>query len=144
MTENFPPPGHSPGSKDNSESLSHPLDPAQLPDTDCPETSCRARLPRTPSSFWKMFKWTVSFLLFIGSSFLSWEIFHEIKSSRYQAKYAHQYSQQLTYTVQKGRSPSIYFPKSGPYDIRLGYTRIPYFVERLEKTQQHVEAQAIL
>lgn len=144
MTENFPSPEDSPGSKENSEFLSHPSDLAQQPDTDCPEAYSRTRLPHKPSSYWKMLKWTVCVLLFVGASILSWEIFQEVKSSHYQAHYAHQYSQQLTYTLQEGKSPSIYFPKSGPYDIRLGYTRIPYFVERLEKTQQHVEAQAIL
>ncbi|MEJ5212124.1 MAG: molybdenum cofactor biosynthesis protein MoaE, partial [Burkholderiales bacterium] len=34
-------------------------------------------------------------------------------------------------TTAPGPSPQIHFPKTGPYDIRLGYTRLPEFSRRL-------------
>jgi membrane peptidoglycan carboxypeptidase len=48
----------------------------------------------------------------------------------------------LTYTLGPGRSASIRFPVTGPYDIRLGYAKEREFVKRLEASGYEVEAQA--
>ncbi len=48
----------------------------------------------------------------------------------------------LTYQVEEGPSPSIVFPETGPYNERLGYARIPEWVERLERSGYRVEEQA--
>jgi membrane peptidoglycan carboxypeptidase len=37
----------------------------------------------------------------------------------------------MAYAVQPGATPDAQFPRSGPYDERLGYTGIPSFAERL-------------
>lgn len=38
----------------------------------------------------------------------------------------------MNYRVEPGKSPLIRFPKSGPFDKRLGYSRVPDFAKRLE------------
>ena len=48
----------------------------------------------------------------------------------------------LHYTVAAGPSPAIAYPRTGPYDRRLGYALLPYFVTRLEPAGYRVEAQA--
>jgi membrane peptidoglycan carboxypeptidase len=48
----------------------------------------------------------------------------------------------LTYPVEEGPSPSMHYPRTGPYDERLGYTRLGEFVERLEAAGYRVERQA--
>jgi membrane peptidoglycan carboxypeptidase len=53
-------------------------------------------------------------------------------------------ARKLTYQVQPGPSPAIRFPKAGPYDERLGYTRLPDFVAKLHAKGYTVTAQARL
>jgi membrane peptidoglycan carboxypeptidase len=49
-----------------------------------------------------------------------------------------------TYRVEPGPSEAIAFPRAGPYDLRLGYARVPEFVERLRANGFRVEEQARL
>ncbi len=46
--------------------------------------------------------------------------------------------------VGSGPSPAIHYPSGGPYDERLGYTRIPDFLERLHTSGYEVTRQARL
>ncbi len=48
----------------------------------------------------------------------------------------------MKYWVEPGSSSAIRFPQQGPFDERLGYTRIPAFTERLVKKGFRVGAQA--
>lgn len=57
---------------------------------------------------------------------------NEVRTSQWQARYLGRLGKSLTFEVQPGRSDSIRFPHSGPYDERLGYERLPEFGERLE------------
>ncbi len=68
----------------------------------------------------------------------------EVKTSKYQARYLSQISQQLSYKLVLGQSPSVRFPKYGPYDERLGYTLLPHITERLKASGFVVSAQAAL
>jgi len=65
----------------------------------------------------------------------------EIRTSTVQALALSNAARSLTYRVEAGRSPSARFPGSGPYDERLGYTRVPAFVDRLEARGYRVDAQ---
>ncbi len=77
---------------------------------------------------------------------LIWAVIHvgreELATSRYQARYLTQLAAELKFRVEPGPSPDIRFPVAGPYDIRLGYSRIPEFVTRLEQNHFEVTAQA--
>ncbi|WP_432260199.1 transglycosylase domain-containing protein [Cupriavidus sp. TMH.W2] len=56
---------------------------------------------------------------------------NEVRNSQWQAHYLGRFARQLSVAVQPGASDSIRFPHSGPYDVRLGYGRMPDFTERL-------------
>ena len=55
----------------------------------------------------------------------------ELPSSTRQARYLSALGSQLSYTVEPGPSPLIRYPKTGPYDLRLGYVGLPGFLRRL-------------
>lgn len=57
---------------------------------------------------------------------------NEVRTSQWQARYLGRLGKSLTFEIQPGRSDSIRFPHSGPYDERLGYERLPDYLERLE------------
>ena len=59
---------------------------------------------------------------------------YELRTSTLESWLLAYFSRQLSYQLGSGRSPAIAFPKNGPYDERLGYSRIPAF-------QSHLEAQ---
>jgi membrane peptidoglycan carboxypeptidase len=66
----------------------------------------------------------------------------EFQSSRWQAHYLARLAQQLTFKLGPGMSPSIRFPKGGPFDERLGYSQVPAFVKRLTANGYAVTEQA--
>jgi membrane peptidoglycan carboxypeptidase len=70
--------------------------------------------------------------------------FWESKTSSIQARVAVWFTRQLGYTVEKGPSSAILFPKTGPYDIRLGYALMPELIERLKAADYALTAQAHL
>jgi membrane peptidoglycan carboxypeptidase len=55
----------------------------------------------------------------------------ELKTSYWQSMYLTKISSQATYRLEKGPNPEPYYPSYGPYDQRLGYTRIKSMVENL-------------
>jgi membrane peptidoglycan carboxypeptidase len=55
----------------------------------------------------------------------------ELKTSYWQSLYLTRIASQATYRLEKGPNPDPYFPSYGPYDQRLGYTRIKGMVENL-------------
>src|SRR4029077_2022834 len=48
----------------------------------------------------------------------------------------------MTFKVEAGPSPAIWFPQSGPYDQRLGYVALPYLIKRLTGRGFEIEQQA--
>jgi membrane peptidoglycan carboxypeptidase len=71
-----------------------------------------------------------------------WIVAAELHSSRFQAKYFSNIAGKLKYELANGISPSIRFPKFGPYDERLGYTRIPEYTRLLIERDFIVSRQA--
>lgn len=70
-------------------------------------------------------------LLVTLTTAIGWAVVHEMRSSSIQAHYFSTIASQLTYTLGKGASPSIRFPKPSPYDERLGYSNIPVYTHLL-------------
>jgi membrane peptidoglycan carboxypeptidase len=66
----------------------------------------------------------------------------EVQSSRYQARYLSEISQQLSFKLENKASNSIRYPNHGPYDQRLGYTLLSDQIDRLEKQGFAITAQA--
>ena len=79
-------------------------------------------------------------LLTVGvlAGFLAWEF----TTSTLQAKFLSEYAARMHFKVEPGASPSIRFPHDGPYDVRLGYTRLPDFSKRLTASGFAIAAQA--
>lgn len=85
----------------------------------------------------KILVYTFPFLLLLA--YMGWR---ELKTSRWQASYLSKIASEATFNVQDGPSESIVFPRFGPYDERLGYTKIPKMIENLTRNGYVVARQA--
>lgn len=87
----------------------------------------------------RILSWSALGLLVTAAAFfIRWEV----KSSTLQARFFSSFAQKLSFEVQAGESPSIRYPKKGPYDLRLGYAGLPDFNERLKRQGFAITAQA--
>lgn len=68
---------------------------------------------------------------------------YELRTSALQAWLLPRYTARIQYSVADGPSKSIAFPRSGPFDDRLGYSRLGEFQSRLEARGFEVERQAV-
>lgn len=66
----------------------------------------------------------------------------ELKTSTFQAHVFSTVANELTYNVKPHESGLVRFPTVGPFDVRLGYTRIPSMQTRLLRRGYFVKAQA--
>ncbi|MFP5419459.1 MAG: transglycosylase domain-containing protein [Gammaproteobacteria bacterium] len=66
----------------------------------------------------------------------------ELVSSALEAKYLAKTAQKMTWQMRPGPSSRIQFPGQGPYDIRLGYTKLPSYLDRLDKAGWQIDQQA--
>lgn len=58
---------------------------------------------------------------------------YEARTSQLQARFASEYAKTLTYDIAPGPSDALFYPTFGPFDQRLGYTRLPAMLTRLEQ-----------
>ncbi len=65
----------------------------------------------------------------------------ELKTSYFQSFILTQWAQQMDYELEDGPNEDLIFPEDGPFDKRLGYTRIPDFTASLVKNGFVVELQ---
>ena len=66
----------------------------------------------------------------------------ELPSSALQARYLSTLGSQISFTVEPGPSPLSRYPRTGPYDLRLGYVGLPGFIQRLQALGFVITAQA--
>ncbi|HSB78362.1 MAG TPA: transglycosylase domain-containing protein [Candidatus Methylomirabilis sp.] len=66
---------------------------------------------------------------------------YETRTSAFQSWVFSHWATRLTFKLEAGPSPRIAFPESGPFDQRLGYTRIPEFERSLKAQGYRVTAQ---
>ena len=66
----------------------------------------------------------------------------ESRTSTVQSRVLSHVAAKLTYKVEPGPSPSIAFPKAGPFDQRRGYTRLPEELARLKAAGYWTASQA--
>jgi membrane peptidoglycan carboxypeptidase len=69
-------------------------------------------------------------------------ITRELLSSALEAKYLARTAQQMTWQVLPGPSTCIRYPNQGPYDLRLGYSKLPDYLERLQTAGWQIDEQA--
>src|SRR4030066_2265501 len=78
-------------------------------------------------------------LLIIGLvGLIAWELL----SSALEAKYLAQAAQKMTWQIRPGPSERIRYPGPGPYDVRLGYSKLPDYLARLDKAGWQIDQQA--
>ena len=70
--------------------------------------------------------------------FIRWEMRHSVLQARYLSAWA----RQLGFTLEPGPASGNRYPQAGPYDERLGYTRLPTHLQRLTERHHAVTAQA--
>jgi membrane peptidoglycan carboxypeptidase len=97
----------------------------------------RRALPRGRSFRTRRF-----FTLFAIGATLGTVLAWESDTSRLQARALSRIVQRSTFTVEPGPSRQIIFPTAGPYDVRLGYTKLPEYIRRLTQSGYEVERQA--
>lgn len=66
----------------------------------------------------------------------------ELQSSKVQSLFFSQLGEQISYEVLPRPSHRIRYPATGPYDVRMGYTRLPAISRNLLKKDFKIEAQA--
>lgn len=86
---------------------------------------------------------TSGVILLAGSVTLGWLGYGEMRQSRWQARWLTDFASAITYHVEPGPASEPLRPDRGPYDIRLGYARLPQFGERLREAGFAVTRQAV-
>jgi membrane peptidoglycan carboxypeptidase len=82
-------------------------------------------------------RWRVVVLLiFLGV------LLYELRTSAIQSWMLSRWAERATFSVQRGASGEVVYPKSGPFNERLGYTRLPRFRKRLEQDGFEIVEQA--
>jgi membrane peptidoglycan carboxypeptidase len=95
----------------------------------------------------RLARWAGRFLaglLLAGVAVLLFAIAREARSSRMQAGALSRLASEQQFQVEPGPADTIRFPgaEAGPYDQRLGYARLPVFIDRLAARDFTVTAQA--
>jgi membrane peptidoglycan carboxypeptidase len=101
-------------------------------------TQHEAQRQRSPVSL-RFLVWLVLFLIFAGIGLVLWV---ESQSSLIQSHLLPDYADTLSYQVEPGPSDSIRYPVQGPFNVRLGYVRLPHFLDRLQSASLQIDAQA--
>lgn len=90
----------------------------------------------------KLFALAVLILVLAALTIAAFLIYRETETSAYQAHRLAKLADELSWEVKSGPSGDPYFPQSGPYDLRLGYSRLPELLHNLVIHGFHVQAQA--
>lgn len=71
-------------------------------------------------------------------------LLQELRSARWQAEFLSEWAAKMTFSVQPGPSPAatLRYPRDSPYDDRLGYSKLPEFLSRLQAKDFQITAQA--
>jgi len=83
-------------------------------------------------------------LVVLALAILGILFFRETKSSAFQADYLSRLAKDLRWTMKSGPNPGLSISQAGPYDERLGYSRLPAMIPRLADQSFQVSAQARL
>lgn len=88
-----------------------------------------------------IFMLLVLLALLVAVAQLAW---HEMRTSQWQAKYFSEWAGRMGFVVQPGAVPAtaVRYPADSPYDQRLGYSRLPDFLERLQSREFQITNQA--
>jgi hypothetical protein len=60
---------------------------------------------------------------------LGWGLATELRTSYLQSRFLTRLTADMNFAIRSGPSEAVRFPKWGPYEERLGYARLPSFIE---------------
>jgi membrane peptidoglycan carboxypeptidase len=87
-------------------------------------------------------RWWILLAIILTPLILIGVLVWELMSSDIQAKYLAKTASKMTWRLQQGPSERIRFPAAGPYDQRLGYSKLPDYTQRLAVRGWDIERQA--
>jgi len=93
-------------------------------------------------SVWRRPRYIAAGLGLAGAAALALAIAWEWHSSTLQAKLLSAWARELSFELREGAAQGNRYPHAGPFDARMGYTRIPQFALRLSERGYQVAAQA--
>jgi membrane peptidoglycan carboxypeptidase len=80
--------------------------------------------------------------LIMGIALVACGALYEMRTSRFEAAFLTRLDRGMSTKVEAGPSPSVVYPKTGPYDERFGYAELPQFVSDLTVNGYAVADQA--
>ena len=90
----------------------------------------------------RSFFWIIPVLLIFGLLTVIAVITRdEMRTSKIQAQWLSWYASYITFAPEDGANPSIRFPSFGPYNQRLGYSYMPYFLKALQSNDYDITQQ---
>ena len=92
----------------------------------------------------KSFLLTVLVLVLLILAILGILVYREAESSELQAHYLAKIAKDLQYKIMSGPNRDLHIPQAGPYDERLGYSRLPSIIPQLKEQGFQVSGQARL
>ena len=85
----------------------------------------------------------VAALLVVGLiAVFAWLVAEEVRTSAHQARYFARLASKAHFALGEGASPATRFPGSAPFDNRMGYAKLPQFVDRLGARDFEIHQQA--
>ncbi len=94
--------------------------------------------PRRSHWLWRITRTLLLAVLIVTTA----AIVFEMRTSWLQAHLLTPYARQLTWQLDAGPSPRMYYPAAGPYDLRMGYASLGGFIERMQQRGFAVSAQS--
>jgi membrane peptidoglycan carboxypeptidase len=85
---------------------------------------------------YKWFRWILFAAIILAP------LIYELRTSALQSWILSRYARKMSYKMAPGPSPSIIFPKHGPFDVRAGYSLISNFEKRLHTAGFETKEQA--
>ncbi|HEX8874317.1 MAG TPA: transglycosylase domain-containing protein [Nitrosospira sp.] len=90
----------------------------------------------------KLFAYGVLVLLLVVAGVAAFLLYREVETSTYQARHLARLAGELRWEVKDGPNDDPLPSQAGPYDMRLGYSRLPDLLQHLDKHGFKVHAQA--
>ncbi len=88
------------------------------------------------------FKLTLALLVAGLLAGVAWLVAEEVRTSAYQARYFSRLASKAQFAMGEGASPAIRFPAGAPFDNRMGYAKLPVFLDRLNQRGFDIRQQA--
>ncbi len=89
------------------------------------------------------FLWIVPLLIFIGLVTIFFVVARdEMHTSKLQAQWLSYYGSLIHFDVEPGLNANLRYPSDGPYNQRLGYNYLPFYIKSLAADNYTVAAQA--